>query len=946
MGHEGFRANEINFLQEQNNQILEALERVEAERDQANEDIRACEDRESRLNSEVQNVKEKIDVLNKRLQDDKAETTAKDEHVRVLSEQNKQMLSMLETEETKGKDLAAKIRDLEAKNRKLQVVADEFDAAKADIEKQVAEAKAKAAEIVSSVKGVRNLNETLRANIQNTEAKTRVEIEALGQALQVVDQKNLEYLTRISKQETREQQLKAETATLNEEVEQVRIDIDALRKKLEGDDEGRTTFERARSQLEMQIEALEVQADTLKKALSTAERANEQLQEENRTTSDRCRETADKVYALMDSLRLNQVELKKQEAENSMRDKKIVSLERQTQNLQAKISMETDARVLAEQERKEAEQDSMVLKKKNKRIEENVTHSQQAQEKAEKEIGDVNERVAQLQTQNAYLASRIDGQEEEKNGVKSEIKKMTDRANQMSAENMRLRTEIEQFEEEVVTAEAEKQSHHTELSFIKREDVLDDAGRQRPVLIQSTESDLLEKLQVNEFLYEAQQARNPIPPMVEKIAQLLAMLHEGQQRADMYLGDLSKSNGLVSALRQRNMALFSRTQMFESFKTRALLRYVMNLVEGDLMADMHLDSLSFGQRELNEMQQLLQRYDATDKVFIISLTDNGLDDDVVNTLLQLVFNLPYLRKLDLRRNCISPDGAKKISDQLKTMEGITSVIPEANGAINVHSGNQVRIRIDLSEQLAKDQVAQAIDFSVNEALSHQDADPFLGTDGGQSNHPWAATQGGAGGAAGRQAGVLSAGQAQGQQAGQPGQPPQRSPQTAIPESSTMDLPKGGRREAGSPGATMPPAPVHGGPPVGLGGPGNVAALNKKNSRSKDRLPDPKKRQARRAKAAPPGALDYDPTPNQRVLDKWQSGSTAALPLAATQRPSSGSRRSGSHRSDSRKSDCSDRDMYAAQANPDRRRMASMERSMPALRAGGPSRRPPLAGGRP
>merc|ERR1712187_1011417 len=119
------------------------------------------------------------------------------------------------------------IKVLESKNKKLQKIAAEFDAAKAEIERKVSEAKAKCAEIVATVKGQRSLNETLRANIQNTEAKVRVDIEALGQALQVVDQKNLEYLTRISKQETREQQLKAETATLNEEVEQVRADIDA-----------------------------------------------------------------------------------------------------------------------------------------------------------------------------------------------------------------------------------------------------------------------------------------------------------------------------------------------------------------------------------------------------------------------------------------------------------------------------------------------------------------------------------------------------------------------------------------------------------------------------------------------------------------------------------------------------------------------------------------------
>merc|ERR1719247_1918084 len=156
----------------------------------------------------------------------------------------------------------------------------------------------------------------------------------------------------------------------------VRAEIDALRKQLEGDNEGRVAFERARSQIEMAIEALEIQADTLKKALNTAERANEQLQEENRTSAERCRETADKVYALMDSLRLNQVELKKQEAENGARDKKILSLERQIQNLQAKIAMETDAKVLAEQETKEAQAEAGLLKKKNNKVEEAVTGSQ------------------------------------------------------------------------------------------------------------------------------------------------------------------------------------------------------------------------------------------------------------------------------------------------------------------------------------------------------------------------------------------------------------------------------------------------------------------------------------------------------------------------------------------------------------------------------------------
>jgi len=876
------RATEITFLQEQNKLVLETLERVEQEREQAQDQIRACEERDALLQSELQAINDKIGSLAQRLRQDKSETASKDEHVRVLSEQNKQMLSMLETEEQKSKAAAESIKQLESKNRKLQKIAEEFDTAKADLERQVAEAKSRCADTVATVKSQRSLNETLRANIQNTEAKTRVDIEALGQALQVVEQKNLEYMNRIHKQETREQQLKGENSTLQEEVESIRSEIDALRKQLEGDEESRTHFERARSQLEMTIESLEVQVDTLKKALSTAERANEQLQDENRTTADRCRETADKVYALMDSLRLNQVELKKLEAENASRDKKLLALERQTQNLQAKITMEIDAKVLAEQERKEAEQEAVVLKKKNKKIEDNVTVSQGAQEKAEKEISELNDRVGQLQTQNAYLASRIDGQEEEKSSLKVEIRKVADKASELSGENSRLRDEIDSFEEKAATTVNDTEAFKKELEYIKREDVLDEAGRQRPILIQSTESDLLEKLQVNEFLYEAQQARNPVPPMIEKIAQLLAMLHEGQQRSDAYLGDLSKSNALVSAMRQRNMSLFGRTQMFESFKSRALMRYVMNMIEGERIHDLHLDGLSFGLREIKEMLGLFTRYECFEQVYVLSLIDNGLDDDCVNTLLQVIFQLPYMRSFDLRRNCFTTDGIKRIEEQLRDMDGVTAVIKTVEGVINVHSGNQLRMSLDVSEQLAKEQLAKDVDFTVDQTLSHAEADPFLETAASRSEHLWTKTAAAAGGAT------------------------QRPPQKAVPDVSSVPLEKP---------TAAPAAPAVGGPPVGLGGPGNLAALNKKMNKSKtsNSLPDPKKRAKGRAKAAPPPILEY--IPSDRRVDKWQVGnldstpripqrmsSSTSAPSLESRPASAGTRRSASQKSEFSRSD--------------------------------------------
>jgi len=864
MAHEGFRGAEINFLQEQNRDVLDSLERVERERDKALTIVQEWEDKDRQLSDELQVVRNKISVLNDEIQQGKTEVIAKDEHIRVLSEQNKQMLDLLEIEETKTKEKTQETVVLSQQNKKLRQIADEFEHAKEAIAKQVAEAKDQAMALIEQVRSQRHLNETLRADIANTEAQSKVDIEALEQALKVVNAKNMEYIGRINKQETKEQGLQGEVETLREETETLRNDINDLKRHLEGDEEEQKDFEKNKGNVQQQIEATEAQIDALKKALSSAERANEHLQQENRQSAERYRETADKVYALMDSLRLNQVELKKQEAENTVKDKKINSLEKQGQNCQAKISLEMDAKTVAEQEKREAEQESTLLKKKNRKVEESISVSQKATEKAEAEIQDLNEKINALQTQNAYLASRIDAQEEEKNSLKAELKKESDRLADLTRTNTQLRDGIEKLDEILKNSKSDKAQLTAELEYIKREDVLDETGRQRPILIQSTESNLIERLQINEFLFESQQARNPVPPMVEKIAQMLELLHTGQSQADQYLNDLSRSNSLLSALRQKNMILFEKTQMFESFKTRALLKYVMNLTEANMCSDLHLDGLSFGPREISEMLNLLQRYKATDQVFVISLVDNGLEDESMNIILQLMFALPYLRSLDLRKNYFSSDAVRQLESQVRTMEGITGVIKTANMDVNVHSGNQLRLCVNIGEQMPGRPGQSSMDFEVNKNLNHNEADPFLTSPGGVTRP-----------------GALQA--------------PQQS-QMAVSDPAAADATgtgMGGTGKIKKPGQGAPTAgdePQVGGVPVGLGGPGDVSSLGRDKKGRDSTLPSVgKPKPGRRSKAAPPQPV-VERIPNQKVVDKWQAG-TYAVGAYPTRPSSASSRRS-------------------------------------------------------
>ena len=82
---------------------------------------------------------------------------------------------------------------------------------------------------------------------------------------------------------------------------------------------------------------------------------------------------------------------------------------------------------------------------------------------------------------------------------------------------------------------------------------------------------LIERLQINEFLYSSQQARNPVPMLVEKISHLLEMLHTTQVQSDMYLQDLQRSNSMLKGLRDKNKNLYEKVQMCETWKVGSKL---------------------------------------------------------------------------------------------------------------------------------------------------------------------------------------------------------------------------------------------------------------------------------------------------------------------------------------------------------------------------------------
>merc|ERR1719443_213585 len=184
-----------------------------------------------------------------------------------------------------------------------------------------------------------------------------------------------------------------------------------------------------------------------------------------------------------------------------------------------------------------------------------------------------------------------------------------------------------ELEDKANDLEAEKSALQAELDYIKREDMLDDTGRTRPILIES-ESKLIDRLQVNEFLFSAQQTKNPVKMLVEKVSHLLELLHTAQTQSDLYLQDLQRSNSMLTALRGKNMALYEKVQLCETWKMRALLKIVSNAFEARATVKGHaqskhrgealyLDGLQYTNKEIKEILRLIGSYEKQEVVRLI-----------------------------------------------------------------------------------------------------------------------------------------------------------------------------------------------------------------------------------------------------------------------------------------------------------------------------------------
>ncbi|KAF4675069.1 hypothetical protein FOL46_002985 [Perkinsus olseni] len=758
---DNFRVNEVKFLQEQHSAAVAALARIEEQRDDARAIIREYETNQEAVEKEYEADRNDLRGLEQEEREQRIQLQQHNENIREAAVTNTNIkdmsthgaydddkwsstVSLVKNEEEEIVNLKAEQKGSIAEEIRLEGIADEFKNMKKLNEEQVVFTENEAAKVKEMLRQITQEHEQTAAAIKNMEAQAKSEMDSLEEALKIEKKRNTELLQQCRHNEVAERRMTQEIGEMKRLCDEERKELVRLEAMRDGSAYEHEQYINEKGELVRRLEMLKDQNEKYSESITEVESNNEKAREKYNEQAEKFRNMGDQVFRLMDQLRMVQLERRKRIESVSERRKRADHLENANAQSLTRIQIEHEARQNAEAALRKAEQVLNLLRKKQRSLEETHTMAIRVQEKTERDASQLRDNLAALTTRNQYLINRVDGQEEDSSALKQRIAETQQELYKLRQTDKELRGQLLVSEDAEAELSADIAKLNAEIDFVKRTDMLDENGRMKPIQIESDGSDLVSRLQINEFLYRAQQEpREAVALIIEKLSHLLELVHGAQSQGHQYLGDLDRSNGYMKSLRNKNKELLEDVVTLERFRGRTLLQVITNALAcpGGKKPDLLLEGLGYTVAEVYELLRMLHAADSAQQIEVIDLSKNDLNDEAVPLLCEIINMLSYLKLLDVSENYLTPQGIGKLSNFIKGMEGITSVL-QNDDKIAANSGAQTRIQVKIGSQKYPDEkelearAALGSDISgpnpvasekAKELLSN--ADTFLESDG-------------------------------------------------------------------------------------------------------------------------------------------------------------------------------------------------------------------------
>eukprot|EP00949_MAST-11_sp_MAST-11-sp1_P002944 g2944.t1 len=709
-------------LQGQNKKLLETITEMEEEVADAKHKLGEVETAALRVQDENVTLKAAV----RRAEDDgrisaeqqfRQQLEASQHQIKVMAEQNTELLRLLETEENKSEACRKQLKESVSKYK---AAVTELSLVRGDFDEQIGQARE---DLKNSQQRERELNAEL-GSVREQLSGSRMKMSSLEEKLVKVSQSNVELNSRL---------------------------LDFQRNASNKEMEMQENADSELTELRAQVASLETERDIER-------RDKERYKEEVKDQADQLKEVAEKVFQLIDRLKVAEAARKPAE-ENAER----LSLQlRETKGRILKLETErAEADKLARRFNNQLKKCQAELADAKKKVEETIRAM-----KAEKELRiteqqskkDAEEARKALSGRVSYLMNKSALDEESRMTARVDVKRLEKEVHAKSKEAEQLRRKLRQAQEAVkvltesmrikseeierLHVESKQRAWDEEAKSRAKNDAADargktfgsksrrskraqggsarngnnsgassslmkgtgyatimqlPRGREKSVPGLRAENNdarakkLLKKMQVNEFLrYIAKRPQEKFLPLcVEKFAQILGALRvteslgAAKARRAQQLTDRLRSE--LDMMRRKANQIADKLFGEEEAKRKALVKYLREVVStrkssggAHPTAAINLADSGISDEEIHALVAVLT---ANDKVAQLDLRNNRVTDVGTRALAALLRKSENLVDVDLRCNQITPTGVRILAEGLEHNSRVRHVFVHGNGRI-------------------------------------------------------------------------------------------------------------------------------------------------------------------------------------------------------------------------------------------------------------------------
>ncbi len=684
-------------------------------------------------NFELQSKARAAETISKRLQIDIAD---KEKQLRIMTDQNSELLRLLESEESLTAKLQGEVNELRAE---LDELRQKYNAllTTAKTHEELATKAAKEGQLrAEEIRLLRVEVEQLKQQNTELKMKTQIEVEALQEQLRVRKEKQYQLLEKLQAQEEAKRQAEDQVAGMEEQLRGLHARNVDLETQNKVESRSKSNIEEANKELQIENTSLFNQNKELQAKIERSEKERLRMEAEARDSGDQLREMSEKVFQLLERLKL--AELGKTKAMEALKKKEqdMVSLQKKNARLIKESTEESKAKVKAEMDNKVLQEQVRALKKNNTSLAQKSKEEALQKVKVMEERDQLDEKLKTMESRLSFLLNKVQADEEnrivqaeDRKKLEAQVISYTEKCEELQhkltemGESNRVITQAMRLKQEEINEVSLKYEHVVrelqarENEFIKAntdqipheetrpgapddiENVRLNEGRGRfyveaksigggSLLILKARKpgykEWLERQGVNDFLKKAQKTTRFRDVIVEKFAAVFGLLMVEEEEKLQLLEQVTSREQHIE-MQQKKLALVQDTLAIEEdAKRRMLLRYIhavkehaMSLNEGS-GGVLQLPESNLGDEEIHALAALLRNNMSIDEV---NLRSNQITDDGARALAAVLAGKSGLKLIDLRGNKISKAGIKSIAEALERCERVKHVYVHAGGKV-------------------------------------------------------------------------------------------------------------------------------------------------------------------------------------------------------------------------------------------------------------------------